>query len=239
MATVFSFCIYGPWNPLYYHGLLENIQLARRHFPTWKVYVYAGADVPASYIDTLRSYPNVVIRETGQLGAINMIHRFFAIDEIGNDTMFVRDADSRIHWKDRWAIRDFMNRPEFVAHTIRDHTHHTARMMGGLWALRKQSGIHVKTEYVIFQKNEVDHQHGHDQNFLTERIYRAVLPRLLVHKCEEAPAFKDENVLLFPFTYSNDMYCGRIEGDFQDKPAPKSNQLLPFLRQIPTKVSSK
>ena len=237
MASLFSFCIYGPQNPLYYQGLLENLELIRRHFSGWKVYVYTGADVPDTYKDTLRSYPMVVLRETGQLGRINMIYRFFAIDEVGNDTMFVRDADSRIHWKDRWAIRDFLNRPQYVAHTIRDNKEHTARMMGGLWGLRKQSGIHVKTEYEVFKKNEVDHHHAHDQNFLIDRVYPAVKPKLLVHKCQEAPAFSEEHVLLFPFAYSNDVYCGRIENDFVDKPAPRSTQLLPFLRQVPVKVS--
>ena len=237
MAAVVSFCIYGPERPLYYQGLLENIELARRYFPTWKVYVYAGADVSETYKQKLLKHPNVVLRETGQLGAINMIHRFFAIDELGNDTMFVRDADSRIHWKDRWAIRDFLSRPEFVAHTIRDNKQHTAKMMGGLWALRKQSGVHIKTEYEIFKNNEVDHHLAHDQNFLIERIYPQVKHRLLVHRCEDAMGVKGEHVLLFPFAYSEDVYCGRIENDFVDKPTPKSNQLLPFLRQIPTKVS--
>lgn len=237
MTSVFSFCIYGPERPLYYHGLLENIELARRHFPASKVYVYAGADVSDVYKQRLLEYPNVVLRETGELGAINMIHRFFALDELGNDVMFVRDADSRIHWKDRWSIRDFLNRPEFVAHTIRDHKQHTARMMGGLWGLRKVAGIHVKTEYEIFKKNEVDHHHAHDQNFLIDRVYPAVKERLLVHRCEDAVWFKGEHVVVFPFAYSNDVYCGRIERDFIDKPAPKSNQLLPFLPVMPTKVS--
>jgi hypothetical protein len=237
MATVFSFCIYGPERPLYYQGLLENIELARRHFPGWKVYVYAGADVPESYLAKLQEHPNVVVRKTGLLGAANMIQRFFAIDELGIDTMFVRDADSRIHWKDRWAIRDFLNHPQYIAHTIRDHKEHTARMMGGLWALRKQSGLHMKTAYAVFQQNEVDHGVAHDQNFLIETVYPAVKSRLLVHMCRLAPMFVDEHVTIFPFDYTNDVYCGRVEDGFEDKPAPKSNQLLPFLRQVPTKVS--
>jgi hypothetical protein len=237
MASVFSFCIYNPYKPLYYDGLLENIRLIQKHFPAFYTYVYIGNDVPDWFVSKIRDEKGVVLRFTNETGAKNMIHRFFAIDEVGIDTMFVRDADSRIHWKDRWAIRDFLNRSQFVAHTIRDNKHHTAKMMGGLWALRKQSGIHVKTAYAIFQKNEVDHQHAHDQNFLIDRIYPVVRPRLLVHKCEEAPAFDQEHVILFPFTYTNDIYCGRIESDFKDSPPPKSNQLLPFLRQVPTKVS--
>lgn len=237
MTTVFSFCIYGTEGYRYHRGLLENIELARRYFPTWKVYVYAGADITDTYKKTLLSYPHVVLRETGELGAINMIHRFFAIDEVGIDTMFVRDADSRIHWRDRWAIRDFLKRPEFTAHSIRDHLHHTSALMGGLWGLRKQSGVHIKTEFELYKKNEVNHGHAYDQDFLIERIYPLVKANLLVHKCEQAPSRKDERVVVFPFAYSEDVYCGRIEHEFVDRPAPKPKQLLPFLPQVPVKVS--
>jgi hypothetical protein len=237
MSIVFSFCIYGPQDPKYYTGLLENIELARRHFPTWKVYVYAGADVPDAYIQMLNHCYNVVLRKTGLLGAANMIQRFFALDEPEVNVMFVRDADSRIHWKDRWAIRDFLERAQFVAHVIRDHKEHTARLMGGLWGLRKNSGIHVQSEYAEFQKHEVDHFLAHDQNFLIDKIYPKVRTRLLVHKSMRAPSFLDEHILVFPFRYSNNDYCGRVEETFQDKPAPKSNQLFPFLRQAPVKVS--
>ena len=237
MATVFSFCIYGRECARYHLGLLQNIELVRRHFPTWKVYVYYGADITETYKETLQGYSHVVLRETGELGAINMIHRFFAIDEAGVQTMFVRDADSRIHWRDRWAIRDFLSRSEFIAHSIRDHTHHTAALMGGLWGLRKQSGVHVRTQFELYKTNEVNHGHAYDQDFLIERMYPLVKPHLLVHKCEQAPSRKDECVVVFPFQYSNDVYCGRIEDTFVDNPAPRSNQLLPFLRQVPVKVS--
>ena len=137
MVNVFSFCLYGLPDSKYYPGMVENIQLINHHFPDWHIYIYAGADVPAEWNTTFRTYPNVVVIETGILGALNMIQRFFAIDVPGVDLMMVRDADSRVHWKDRWAIREFVRQPQFVAHTIRDNKNHTASIMGGLWGLRK------------------------------------------------------------------------------------------------------
>jgi hypothetical protein len=241
MVNVFSFCLYGPENPRYYPGLLENIVLIRRHFPGWFVYVYVGSDVPEGFIQILETCPEVRIRRTGITGAHNMIDRFYAIDEPGVDIMMVRDADSRIHWKDRWAIREFLNNVQYEAHTIRDHREHTAKMMGGLWGIRKTANINIHHEYEQFKNNVVDHKHAYDQNFLIDRIYTAVLPKLLVHRCNNAVFFDHERVVTFPFEWSDDVYCGRIERTaFTDTiPEHESNpkkEPLSFLRQAATRI---
>jgi len=216
MVNAFSFCLYGPPNPRYYDGLLENIVLIYRHFPAWVFYVYIGADVPDGFVQILQSCSGIRVRMTGITGPRNMIHRFYAIDEPDVDVMFVRDADSRIHWKDRWAIHDFLDRPEYLVHTIRDNVVHTAKMMGGLWAIRKSAGLNIHEEYEQFKNNVVNHGHAHDQDFLTERIYSKLKSKLLVHKCEQVISFPDEHVKVFPFTWINDIYCGRIESNFVD-----------------------
>jgi hypothetical protein len=220
MLNVFSFCLYGPYNPRYYPGMAYNIQLALRYFPTWKVYMYIAPDVDPGFVNWLRSCSNVVLRETGVTGAINMIHRFYAIDEPDVEIMFVRDADSQIHWKDRWAIRDFVRQPQFVAHTIRDNVEHTAHMMGGLWALRKSAGFSIQELYKLYQEDRIlGHRHGHDQNFLTDIVYPRVKSRLLVHYSNNR-LMHGEHGIPFPFAWTNDVYCGRIETQFVDRPEP-------------------
>lgn len=227
MVNCFSFCLYGPNNPRYYPGMLDNIRLVRKHFPGWKVYVYIAPDVDADFVAKLKSHSHVVLRETGATGAINMIHRFYAIDEPDVDVMFVRDADSRIHWKDRWAIREFMDRPHFVAHTIRDNVVHVAYMMGGLWGIRKSAGVNIHEEYAKFCADEKNYFVGRDQSFLAHCIYPKVVQRLLVHVCQKVARFPGETCVVFPFEWTNDVYCGRIETSFIDRPQPP---LLPFLK---------
>ena len=232
MVNAFSFCLYGPENPRYYPGMLENIALARSHFPGWVVYVYVGPDVEPSMITRLQGCSNVRLRETGVLGAANMIHRFTAIDEADVDIMMVRDADSRIHWKDRWAIREFVNRPQFVAHTIRDHIEHTASLMGGLWGLRKSAGINIKADYSTYSEDmSRGHRHAHDQNFLSDVIYPKVVDRMLVHHSNVHRRIRETGVE-FPFTWSDDVYCGRVECDFHDslQPPEKKPSMLPVIR---------
>jgi hypothetical protein len=228
MVNAFSFCLYGPENPRYYPGMLENVELIRVYFPDWKVYVYYAPDVTEGIIESLKSSSNVVLRPTGETGAINMIYRFYAIDEPGVDTMMVRDADSRVHWKDRWAIREFIS-SDYNAHTIRDNKEHTSKMMGGLWGIRKSMGINIQAEYLRYKDNAVEKLLGHDQDFLNECIYPKIRRTLLVHYSNNR-AILGEIAIEFPFEWSNDVYCGRIEYEYLDirQPTAKS-QLLGFL----------
>jgi hypothetical protein len=228
MVNVFSFCLYGPYNTRYYQGLLENIFLSGKYFPTWKVYVYYAPDVEESTITHLQACTSVVLRPTGELGSINMIHRFFAIDEPDVELMMVRDADSRIHWKDRWAIREFVNSDKLV-HTIRDNIVHNAKLMGGLWGMKKSAGISIHHEYEIFKNNKYESILGMDQEFLGNVIYPKIKNILLVHYSNHRFA-KDEYAVEFPFEWTNDIYCGRVETNFIDRPQPKVDRLhLPIV----------
>ena len=130
---VFSFCIYNSYNALYYEGLLDNINIIKTHYPEWGIYVYVGNDVPEDFVNSLSG---VIVQYTNEKGPINMLYRFLAIEQPGVDLMLVRDADSRVHWKDRWAINEFVNSP-YLAHTIRDNPVHCIPMLGGLWGLKR------------------------------------------------------------------------------------------------------
>jgi protein O-GlcNAc transferase len=233
MVSVFSFCLYGPYNARYYPGMLENIYLAGKYFPNWKVYIYVAPDVDESMINHLKACSSVELRYTEETGPINMIHRFYAIDEPGVDIMMVRDADSRIHWKDRWAINEFVKSSE-LAHTIRDNIVHTSKMMGGLWGIKKAAGVNIHEEYRIFKENPNEqHGMGHDQNFLTDRIYPKVRSFLLVHY-SNGRYLPGEKAVEFPFEWINDIYCGRIESNYIERPQPpeKRRTFLPetFIR---------
>lgn len=210
MVNAFSFCLYGPSNPRYYVPLIENLKLALQYFPDWKVWIHVGRDVDPAYIDVLRSYSNTVLCLTGVTGPANMILRFYTIDDPSVDVMFVRDADSLIHWKDQWAIRRFLETSHCVAHTIRDHKQHAARIMGGLWAIRKSAGLNIQEQYQVYLRNPTDLGVAHDQNFLSAHIYPLVKDRLLVHYSNEQ-VYSDEMSEPFPFPWSDDLYCGRIE----------------------------
>jgi hypothetical protein len=235
MVNAFSFCLYGTDTRLYHRGFLENLELVKRYYPGWIVYVYLGTDVAPEFREYFLRDPIIRVRDTGTTGAVLMIHRFFAIDEPDVDVCFFRDADSRIHWKDRWAINDFM-RSNYNAHVIRDNVQHTAMIMGGLWALRRNA---LKTSMrSIFEgwtpvyagnghPDKLD-GHGMDQNFLLKTVYPLVQSTLLVHYSFKHLLYPSEKAVQFPFTWTNDIYCGRVElSVFSDSNAPPAPFKLP------------
>jgi len=232
MVKVFSFCLYGPPNPRYYPlSILQNIWLVGTHYPGWKVYLYTAPDVDQTFLDQVVMYSNVVIRPTGKLGAINMVERFFAIDEPDVDIMLVRDADSHVHWRDRWAINDFLSKPQYVAHIIRDNPEHRVKMMGGLWGLRKSAGLPVRDLYAMYSKDPYDWGIGHDQNFLSGFIYPYISEKALVHSSVTTRQ-NGEHAIMFPFPFTNDIFCGRNDDatTFRDDPEPPTKPVYPFLK---------
>ena len=234
MVNVFSFCLYGPPNPRYYpDAMIQNINLIGTHFPGWKVYIYSAPDVDSDFLSQVALYSNVVVKPTGKLGAVNMFERFFAIEEPDVEIMFVRDADSRIHWRDRWAIRDFLDKPQFIFHTIRDHKDHTAAIMGGLWGMRKTNILSLSKQYATYLQNPIDRGFGSDQSFLSAYVYLYIRHVLLVHIGGRTRPFLFENFLQFPFVYSDSVYCGRVEElGFKDSSEPRRG-LYSFLKTRP------
>jgi hypothetical protein len=113
-----------------------------------------------------------------------------------------------------------VSHPEFVAHTIRDNIEHTAAMMGGLWGIRKTAGLTIRDEYSSYKEDrEKGHRHAHDQNFLGDVIYPKVVSRMLVHYSNGRRKI-GEDAVEFPFDWSNDIYCGRVELNYLEFPEP-------------------
>jgi hypothetical protein len=221
MVKVFSFCLYGPPNPQYYPiPMLQNISLIETYFPDWKVYLYIAPDVDPEFLRKLAIYSNVVIRPTGKLGSINMFERFFAIDEPEVEIMMVRDADSHVHWKDRWAINQFLSNTQYNSHIIRDNKEHTSKMMGGLWGMRKIEGLVIEDLYKLYKESPSDRGYGEDQSFLTDYVYPYLWKNALVHYSNNRK-IHGENGVQFPFEYVNELYCGRCDFEnFVDFPQP-------------------
>lgn len=246
MVNAFSFCIYGPEHPKYHIGLLENIDIASSHFPDWRVFVYVGSETPASYIQKLRGFSNVVLRFTNISGHKNSIHRFFAIDEPDVDLMMVRDADSRVHWKDRWAIRNFLDSGRGV-HVIRDHKTHNIPILAGLWGIRRDVlGMRITDLYSAWTpkwagSGDKDDPEGFgiDQNFLRLEIYERIIDHIHVNYSFNC-LYSGEHAEKFPFEWSIDIYCGRREDIFADTsrlvvdrfiPSKPESYKLDFLRK--------
>jgi hypothetical protein len=225
MVNAFSFCLFGVTSGIYHRGFLENVDMIKRHFPGWVIYAYLGADTEPGFRNYLLRDPVIRVRDTGILGFKNTVHRFYAIDEPDVDVCMFRDADSRVHWKDRWAIREFM-RSSQGAHIIRDHVHHTAMIAAGMWGLRRDVlGCSMRMLFdewtPVFAGNGSPHDVegvGIDQNFLVRCVYNRIRDNFLLHYSNDTK-FEWERGVEFPFLWSSSIYCGR----FEDSPYTDSN----------------
>jgi hypothetical protein len=127
-----------------------------------------------------------------------------------------------------------MRQPKFIAHTIRDNKEHTAKLMGGLWGLRKSAGVNIKDNYQYYLNHpwdELGGGWGHDQDFLSLIIYPKIVDRTLVHYCKGKLRL-GETGKEFPFEWKDECYCGRVEDhSFQDSADPVEPQMYSFLNK--------
>lgn len=205
---VFSFCLYGPYTRKYYQGLLENLDIIRREFPDWHAIVYVGTDVPESFRNTLRSHSFCVVVPVSTTGHTLMLHRFCAIDHPDVEIMCVRDADSRIHSRDQWTIREFL-RSQYMVHIIRDHRFHTIPIVGGMWGM-KRGALPTTMQSLMASHFTSPAKFNDDQLFLQNIVYPIVKDRALVHSSNSFRASAEETIMRIPFRVVRKEFIGQV-----------------------------
>lgn len=220
---VFSFCIYGN-SKKYCQGLLENLKLIRIHFPSFHTYIYYYSNVPQHYIEQYKTYPNVHLKKPEKFDHPNMVDRFFVLDDDPTvDIVLIRDADSRIHDRDRFCINHFLNSSQ-LCHTIRDHHFHHSPIMGGLWGIKRgvfPKDFDMKNIYRHYKRNvqnqSPDNLYGHDMFFLRYCIYQYVLHSLIVYTfADYLRLHSNELLIMLPSTITNNEFCGQVIDYDQD-----------------------
>ena len=200
----FSFCLYGPYTDKYYKGLAENVQLIRLHYPKCVVSVYASPEA-SKFANEL----GVIVYTTFESGSRNMIHRFLPTMTDDYEFVCVRDADSRIHARDRWCIDTFLDSP-YTAHTIRDHYWHEPRLMGGLWGCKGKIPLPEKVfkQYITWCREE----YRVDNEFLETHIYPLVASGLVVfsYRADGVRNDPNEKVLVIDYPLINQEFCGNV-----------------------------
>jgi len=210
---VISFCIYGS-SDKYCRGLKENLDIIKRDLPDYYALIYVGNDVSGSWLKIYEGYSFVKLVFTKRIGHDNMINRFFAIDETLVDIAFVRDADSRIHKRDIWCIRDFeKSSPDFIFTTTRDHSQHRALVMGGLWGIKKGAlPYNMSLYYNAYNNGNLQiNQVQHDQQFLARVIFPLVRNRTIVYTFNENMRMTDtETIRIIDEPVVDNDFCGQV-----------------------------
>lgn len=172
LKRIISFSLWGE-NPIYWAGALENIQLAKVLYPGWVCRFYVDATSPLSLIRTIKDADcEMILMEPAEEFA-GLFWRFYAAEDA--DIMICRDTDSRLSYREVWAVNEWLNSDKHF-HIMRDHPHHHTSILGGMWGARNMEGI---TDLIKgFPYKELK---GTDQLFLAEHIYPQVKEFAMIH----------------------------------------------------------
>jgi hypothetical protein len=206
MLKVFSFCLYGS-NPKYTLGMIENIKIINEYFNEWYTYIYYN-NIPSDILEKIKTFNNVVLINSTYNNYKTTLDRFKSIDITNVEIMMVRDADSRIHERDRWAINEFIKSNKKL-HIIRDHTAHQRPILAGLFGIKKGLlKFKIEDKLKEFEINNED-KYGVDEKFLEEYIYHIAINNndYLLHG-HKIPVY--EVNIPFPFHPINNNFCGQV-----------------------------
>jgi hypothetical protein len=161
-----SFSLYGA-HPKYTVGALRNAELIKSYGSEWQSVFYLGPDVPKEIGAALEQH-GAKIRYWDQSWHKNgMFWRFRAIQEFHSDFIIFRDTDSRISDREIEALKQWFVSGKTL-HVMRDHPHHNALILGGLWGVTST----IKKEEIRWEEMvKYGERYGQDQLFLEREVY--------------------------------------------------------------------
>ncbi|NQX40832.1 hypothetical protein SAMN05421820_104236 [Pedobacter steynii] len=204
MKKIISFSLWGE-NPMYWIGALKNIELAKVLYPDWVCRFYVDAASSPALIKTIdQADCEMVLMEPSEDFA-GLFWRFYAAEDA--DIMICRDADSRLSKREVDAVNQWLD-TDHLFHIMRDHPHHTALIMGGMWGCRDTGGIRDLTDQYPYKCFK-----GTDQRFLAKNIYPQVKDHAIIH--DSYNLFGDGTD--FPTSRINDEFVGRVVDQDDDE----------------------
>ena len=202
VKNVISFSLWGD-KEKYRFGAFENIKLAKEVYPEWKLRFYINEDIELNFAKRLYDEGAEVFKTKKGLGAFEgMYWRFWVNDDLSVKKYCIRDADSRLNWRERAAVDEWLSSDK-PFHIMRDHKNHIFPIQGGLWG--GTTGIITNLTGMITSWNQYD-RYSCDQFFLANRLYPLIKDRAMVH-CTymEKKPFPPHKPLDHP-----DMFVGQI-----------------------------
>lgn len=176
MTKVIAFSLWGK-NPKYTIGAIRNTELAKEIYPGWICRFYTGDDVSEDIENQLVSNGAEVCKMDGSSWN-GMFWRFFAADS--PDIMISRDTDSRLGWREKAAVDEWLASDKDF-HIMRDHPYHATEILGGMWGVRNGLLSGIKDMIADYNTGSYDNKYQVDQNFLREIIWPLVRDKSCVH----------------------------------------------------------
>ncbi len=222
MKKVISFGLWGE-NPKYTIGAIKNADLATIFYPDWICRFYVAKNVPLHVIQELLTRNNTevfIVNEKPDW--TSTLWRFLAACDPFIDVMISRDTDSRLGEREMLAVQEWEH-SDWGFHIMRDHPRQGARILAGMWGIKK--GIITNMAELIekFQKGDY---YQVDQDFLRKIIYPLIHDNVLIHD----PIFDKKP---FPSERVGYQFVAQIFDEHDQLVIPPVEQLKEFLQSYP------
>ena len=177
MKKIISFSLWGD-NPKYTIGAIENVKIAKQIYPEWICRFYLGKSVPNEICSQLNEFENTELIDMNEDGDWRaMFWRFYPASENDVDVFIVRDTDSRLSFREKQAVDEWINSDKGL-HIMRDHPYHNSLIMGGMWGMKKGTFPKMKELIEIYKGGDFWQV---DQNFLNEMVYPLCKNNTFIH----------------------------------------------------------
>lgn len=164
--NLITFSLFGD-NPLYCVGAVENAKLAKKIYPEWIVRFYVADDVPQKYIKELKDHDAEVILCERKSSYDGLNWRFRPFNEEDVDIWISRDCDSRLNWRERRAVDEWLTTDKST-HLMRDGHNHSYTMMAGMFGINNQL---FHSRYGKINLENTNHNREDDQKILHNFIW--------------------------------------------------------------------
>lgn len=223
---VISFGLYGS-NEKYTTGAIRNAELAKIYFPGWVCRYYITSDVPLGVIDALKELGAEIEDIPSGMGySSGMFWRFIVASDESVDRYIVRDVDSRLNARDRFAVEEWIQ-SKYPVHILRDHVNHCIVMNGGMWGGTKHALSFMKDRVESWKSRD---EYMADLHFLEKEIWPDIKHKQISHDsycCDRFP-----NTRPYPTKrYSTYQHVGQV---FDKNDNPRLADIDGFIRGIPT-----
>lgn len=173
--NVISFSLFGDIAK-YTTGMISNLVIAPHMYPGWQVRVYHDLTVPAETRRRLSGLGAQLVDMTGHFSS-GMFWRFLVADDPGVTRWLVRDADSRLGYRERRAVDEWIE-SDLPFHILRDHPWHEMPILGSGFGGR--SGVIPAIEAQMRAWGRFG-SYGDDEHFLARHVYPRIREHAMVH----------------------------------------------------------
>ena len=165
--------------PMYNVGALENIKLAKEIYPDWKCRFYIDASVnPIMPMKIMDSGGEVIYITEDKGPFYGMFWRFMAGDDPNVDAFISRDCDSRLNYREKVAVEEWMASDKCL-HTMHDHyAHRSVPILGGMWGLKKGCFPDIGGKIIEWGRYDCK---GIDQHFLWHYVWPVLQGNCMRH----------------------------------------------------------